>query len=241
MIRFDTGITFESPKALNTEANGKSTVVLPCIFGDLLEGPLLLATGTKPHNIPFSDTQSLRRYYEQLESVVVVVDERMTDNARNLASLWRINTVFIVHLNAQSLPASADELQKTLNAANINAVTALAGPQSLVLVRIAEKFFFYRGIANRALLNTSRLAFGADVTSQVASSIRLSDLVEPRAQRVVHLGDENAILLPVCGRQVKPAQLRKLFDDLSIEEARSMRDDVAAAIPQLGKQNPLSI
>jgi hypothetical protein len=63
---------------------------LPCIFGSQLQGPILLATGTIPLNVPFLDETALRDYYKQLKNIVVIVDDGMTDNARNLANSYRI-------------------------------------------------------------------------------------------------------------------------------------------------------
>jgi hypothetical protein len=90
VISFGTGIEFRLPDEglpTNTEP---SAVVLPCIFGSQLQGPILLATGTIPLNVPFLDETALRDYYKQLKNIVVIVDDGMTDNARNLANSYRI-------------------------------------------------------------------------------------------------------------------------------------------------------
>jgi hypothetical protein len=58
---------------------------------------------------------------------LVVVNDQMTDNARNLAGPYRINALFIVQPNAKD----SKDISSFLDSININAVTALAGPQSL--------------------------------------------------------------------------------------------------------------
>ena len=160
LIRFGTGLEFELPDRKLPTRGEPSAVVLPCIFGTELQGPVLLAAGTVPSNVPFPNEDALRDYYKQLKSAVVIVDERMTDNARNLASTYRINALFIVQITPETEPKDTDSVISLMDSTNINAVTALAGPQSLILVQISEKYYFYRGIANRAKLNTSGLAFG---------------------------------------------------------------------------------
>ena len=54
VIQFGTGLEFFHDGILASEST-PSTVVLPCLFGAQLEGPLLLATGKVPQNVPFSD------------------------------------------------------------------------------------------------------------------------------------------------------------------------------------------
>ncbi|KAJ5493605.1 hypothetical protein N7463_009692 [Penicillium fimorum] len=232
VVRFGTGIEFELPgEKLSTKAE-PSAVVLPCIFGSQLEGPFILATGTVPLNVPFADDTALRNYYKQLKSAVVVVDDRMTDNARNLAPLYRINALFIVQISPQNKPNSADDILSLLNSANINAVTALAGPQSLILVQISERYYFYRGIANRAHINTSRLEFGSDVTS-ILEAVGMESILDPRIPRIITLGDENPIILPTSGQLVQPKDLQTLFEKLPIDQIKEMEEDISAAIPQL--------
>ncbi|KAJ5433883.1 hypothetical protein N7491_004478 [Penicillium cf. griseofulvum] len=232
IIRFGTGIEFEQPGEEFRTKSEPSAVVLPCIFGSQLQGPFILATGTAPSNVPFSDEFSMREYYKGLKNAVVIVDDRMTDNARNLATSYRINALFIVQLGTQTQPKNTDDVMTLLNSANINAVTALAGPQSLVLVQISERYYFYRGIANRAHINTSNLEFGSDITS-ILDAVGVESILEPRIERIVTLGDANRIILPTSGRLVHPQDLQKLFEELPIEQVEELKDDISAAVPQL--------
>ncbi|KAF8854905.1 hypothetical protein BDZ45DRAFT_656052 [Acephala macrosclerotiorum] len=230
-IRFGTGLQFmHKAETLAPESN-PSTVVLPCIFGSRLEGPLLLATGTSPECVPFDDEQSLRACYESFKNTIVFVDERMTDNARNLATPWRINAVFIIQMTSEASSKDGD-VKALLDLVNINAVTALAGPQSLVLVQISEKYYFYRGIANHVHLNTSNLAFGSDVTT-VVESTGLESLLDPRVKRMVDLREANTVLLPTLGQKAPPQNIKDLFGDLSVDQIRDLEDDISAIVPQL--------
>lgn len=232
IVQFGTGIEFKLPGDKAPIEEQSSTIVLPCIFGSVLQGPLLLATGTAPANVPFRNEAALRSYYEQLKSIVIIADERMTDNARNLATPYRINALFIVRITPKEEPKNSDDVLKLLDSANINAVTALAGYQSLVLVQIFDRYYFYRGLANQEHLNTSGLAFGSDVTS-IVESVGMECLADPRVKRLINLEETNTIILPTSGQLVHPEDLRKLFEELSIDQIQAMEEDIAGAVPQL--------
>ncbi|OQD67451.1 hypothetical protein PENPOL_c003G04928 [Penicillium polonicum] len=232
IIRFGTGIEFELPGEQLPAKTDPSAVVLPCIFGSQLQGPFLLATGKVPSNVPFFDEIEMRDYYKQLKNVVVVVDDRMTDNARNLATIYRINALFIVQLSSQTKPKNTDDIMSMLDSANINAVTALAGPQSLVLIQISDRYYFYRGIANRAHLNTSTIKFGTEVTS-ILESVGMVSMLDPRIERIVTLGDASPIILPTSGRLVQPRHLQNMFEELSVDQLKELEEDILSAVPQL--------
>jgi hypothetical protein len=232
IIRFGTGLEFKLQDEEVPTREEPSAIVLPCIFGTELQGPVLLATGTVPSNVPFPNEDALRDYYKQLKNAVVIVDERMTDNARNLASAYRINALFIVQLTPETEPKDTNGILSLMDSANINAVTALAGPQSLILVQISEKYYFYRGIANRAHLNTSGLAFGSDVTN-VLESVGIGSILDPRIERVINLGDANSIILPTTGQLVRPQDLQKLLEEISVDQIQNLEDDISAVVPQL--------
>lgn len=245
IISFGTGLEFQLPNEKSPNLGGHSkwrkitygetkpsAVVLPCIFGSQLQGPVLLATGTIPSNVPFLDETALRDYYESLKNIVVIVDDRMTDNARNLATSYRINALFIVQLNPDTEPKNTDDVLSLLNSANINAVTALAGPQSLVVVQISDKYYFYRGLANRAYLNTFGLAFGSDVTD-ILDLLDMNGMIDPRVKRIVNLDDANTVIFPTSGQLVQPHDLQKLFEELPVERVPDMQEDISAAVLQL--------
>jgi hypothetical protein len=232
IIRFGTGLEFLASDKSDEEENDKSAVVLPCIFGSQLEGPVLLATGKTPKNVPFTDKKALCAYYEKLENIVVVVDERMTDNARNLASSLRMNALFIVQLKTKEKLETADQVSNALSAANVNAVTALAGPQSLILASAGDKFYFYRGLADPKILDTAKLEFGADVTDTLKSA-NLSSLLIPKISRLVNLEEDNNVVLPYTSQIVKAQDLAKLFEKMTIGEIKAMHEDVIAVVPQL--------
>lgn len=249
VITFGSGLTFAAEDSRLGDAAKASETVLPCVFGTPFSGPMILATGACPSNVPFKTVSALQEYYQGLKAAVVVVDDRMTDNARNLAPSYRLNAVFVVQPRDTPLSASGDEvvsqavdaspvasgddIVSKLNSININAVTALAGPQSLVLVQLENKYYFYRGIANRKHLRTATLDFGDDVTS-VVESVGLASLLEPVSKRVCDLADDtNSITLPTSGQLIRPKDLADLLCTAIANGLEAMEEDIAAAVPQL--------
>lgn len=233
LIKFGTGLEFIFPGDTPSDAQS-ADVVLPCVFGNHLEGPVLLATGTAPVNVPFLNQRALRSYYNKLKDVVFIVDERMTDNARNLATSWRINALFVVQISPEKKPATDKGLEEVLNAVNVNAVTALAGPQSLVLVQIADRYFFYGGLANRDILDTSTLSFGADVSAVMMSS-GMKNILDPRVARMIDLNTDDSILMQTSGQWLKPQDLAQILEDLPVDRIEDLKGDVFTAVPQLQK------
>ncbi|KAJ5933998.1 hypothetical protein N7454_006327 [Penicillium verhagenii] len=231
VISFGTRIKFELPDKEPT-TKSSSTIVLPCIFGCQLEGPMLLSTGKTPLNIPFVDKIALRDYYTHLKSAVFIVNDKMTDNARNLATNFRINALFIVKLSQKQEPKSSDDITSLLNSTNINAVTALAGPQSLILIQICDKYYFHRGIANRAHINTSHIEFGGDLTS-ILESVGAESILDPRIERMITLGEHNPVILPRSGQWVLPQDLPKLLEGVSVDDIQKLEEDIPTAVPQL--------
>ncbi|KAJ6779356.1 hypothetical protein PWT90_04021 [Aphanocladium album] len=233
VVKFGTGLQFTTADNSQVDSNHAVSTVLPCIWGTEFQGPMLLANGACPSNVPFTSTAALLSYYEQLKSVVFVVNDRMTDNARNLAPSYRMNAVFIVQPQSATQSGTGEDVLDYLNSVNINAVTALAGPQALILIQLAKRFYFYRGIANRAHLNTSLLEFGSEITS-IVETAGLAALLEPTARRICNLGDgSNAVLLPVSQRYVRPNDLATLLSGASTQQVQAMEDDISAAVPQL--------
>lgn len=220
IVRFGKGLQWSTGE---TTSHEESLTVLPCIFGGLLEGPMLLATGQLPVGIPFQTGQDLRGYYEEAESIVVIVDDNMTDNARNLASNYRLNGLFILQKIGEN-PGDTVDVTPILDKVNINAITALAGPQSLVLVQLGTKFYFYRGLANPTVLDTSSYKFGQDVTeiiNEVSKKSLFQDVVWPT---IVDLLQENPVYLPKTKQAWRIEQLTETFETSSLEDIGKFKD-----------------
>lgn len=111
-------------------------------------------------------------------------------------------------------------------------MTALAGPQSLVVVQIFQKYYFYRGLANSKHINTTRTHFGTEVTS-IFESVSMDSILDPRIPRVISLENPKSILLPKSGQWVQPQHLERLFEGLTAQQIHSLEEDILSAIPQL--------
>lgn len=199
---------------------------------------MLLAVGEPAKGVPFSNMEELHEYYRQSKSVIVLADEKMTDNARNVATTWRLNGLFILQTNKFDTPDDGVDVVRILDQLNVNAITALAGPQSLVLAQLGAKYFFYRGIANPRLFNASGLEYGQEVTNLI-SIHGLTSLAEqvhhPSWPRLVDLARDNPVHLPKTSMTMSLGDIRRIFQQRASmdDEIMAFKDDIAAVIPQL--------
>lgn len=152
-VQFGTGLhvasTFTKRKA--------GAVSLP--FSGLCSGPAALALGT-PYEGSISG--SWENFYSLLEQnmPVVHVSTKWIDQVK-MSCDTLLNGIFIVHSDAEGATEAA------LNNTNVSAVSAMAGPNALVLVKLGEEYFFYRGVRWPNL--QALPAFGSNVTPFVQS------------------------------------------------------------------------
>lgn len=201
-----------------------------------MQGPMLLAIGKPPMGAVVSHTSELHEYYEQSRTIVVLVDENMTDNARNIATTWRLNGLFVLQGNQADTPVDDEDVVSILNSLNVNAITALAGPQSLILAQLGAKYYFYRGIANPDAIDTSALMFGQEITDLVLThGLRdLAERVHSRSwSRLVDLAKDNPVHLPRSKQMMNLELIRKTFERASIDDLVASKVDITMMIPQL--------
>lgn len=232
IIRFGKGLHWMTEGSTERTEDGSLTV-LPIVLGDVLEGPMVLAIGEGPSKVPFRNAGKLHEYYKQAKSILVVVDDKMPENVRNLATNFRLNGVFIVQTGSDASDLNAD-ISSLLDAVNINAVTSLAGPQSLILVQCGSKYYYYRGIADRNYLDTSTFQYGHDLTDFVCSQdIDLSKLAHPSWPRLVDLSQKNPVYLSKMNQTMQLSQLEDAFKNRTFAEIGILKDDILGVIPQL--------
>lgn len=201
-----------------------------------MQGPMLLAIGQPPTGAAVSHISELHEYYEKARSIVVIVDENMTDNARNMATTWRLNALFVLQSKQVDTPDGDVDVIPILNNINVNAITALAGPQSLILVQLGTRYFFYRGIANPDALDTSAFNFGQEITNLILThglkqlAYRIHSGSWPR---LINLAKDNPVHLSKMKQRMGLDLIRETFRKASIDDLVTLRLDIAMIIPQL--------
>ncbi|KAJ4397883.1 hypothetical protein N0V93_002120 [Gnomoniopsis smithogilvyi] len=236
IIRFGKGIQWMPANHKPRADISASTSILPCILGSIMEGPMVLAIGQPPMQVPFSTMIELHDYYSQARSLVVLMDENMTDNARNVATTWRVNGLFILQTAQDITPDDGANVVPILNNLNINAVTALAGPQSFIMVQLGAKYFFYRGISNPDIFNVWSLNFGQDITDAILTHglTKAAERIHlPSWPRLVDLAQGNPVHLSNGECLLGPEHLQESFEDVSMDNIMANKDDIAMIIPQL--------
>lgn len=150
-INFSKGLVFSNrPKRI------KSNISLPSLFGDL-EGSSILALG-KHTNI----TTTLESYHKFLNNTKLGIIYLSDDWKETItkSTNYVYNGIFIISTNSYYHNLSIFDILKKINRGG----TIMAGPNSIILVQINEKLYFYRGVRYHYLLETLP-EFGEDVTN----------------------------------------------------------------------------
>jgi hypothetical protein len=233
LVWFGCGISATRVPAM---AAASGATVLPCCAGNVLQGGKVLALGR-----PF--TGDLTVYEGAMGGVrvgsvpIVVVSDRMTDQARLLNPYARLNGLFILQPRATYQLSILDQppaRNAYLTDLNINAVTALAGPQSVVVVQLGGNYFFYRGVCWPGVLPVVP-GFGADVTDEMTallsniSVLRDATFVWPS---VVDLSRDGGNVY--LGTQVvEVSQIGEIFEGMDLQTVLHLRPRIQDVLTQL--------
>ena len=153
---FGTAISYEDERA---------DVVLPIAGGSVVMGDNILVHGKEPKVKNFSATLGAA------SCVVIVVGEEMQNSLIDKCQT-KVNAVFVV-VPVSEVGSAIDIMDSMC----VNAVTAMAGPCSVVLAQIRDKYYFYRGVDWPGFLEGA--AYGDDVSDAVPALIALDTSVYP--------------------------------------------------------------
>jgi len=207
------------------------SAVLPCALGNPLEGPLMLALG-KPFNGPQLSLADYRALFDKAPATLVCVSEKMTDQARLLNKDSRCNGLFVVQSKEKlKADASQEDIESKLNNLKINAVTALAGPQSIVLCQFGSKFYFYRGVRWAGFFDETP-RFGEDVTDLLQGFISwISSKSHLSWPRLVNVDTNPEVYFR--SEVYSPKQLFEAFTKLALDQLEEFKDDIKDTFVQL--------
>ncbi|KAK6504268.1 hypothetical protein TWF506_002470 [Arthrobotrys conoides] len=170
-ITYFQGITVHSEEPADVDTSDKK-VVLPCVLGNSLEGSMILAVG-KPFKGAKVTYPQYKRLFDKAPLVVFTVSDRMTDQARVLNPDIRCNGLFIVQTTTPVPSQSTVSVEDILNDIKVNAITSLAGPQSIVVIQLGDRYYFYRGIRWTGIFEEIP-KFAEDITEAIEEIILAS-------------------------------------------------------------------
>ncbi|KAJ6257612.1 hypothetical protein Dda_7399 [Drechslerella dactyloides] len=226
-ITFFQGITVHASQPDPASATDK-TIVLPCALGNPLEGSMVLALGT-----PFVGAnvthEQYTRLFDRASIVVFTVSDRMTDQARVLNPDVRCNALYILQTRTPPPEQATASVEDLLNDTKINAITALAGPQSVVVVQLGDRYYFYRGIRWAGLLDEIP-KFGEDITEAVEAVLSQTPAKHPWSN-ITSIGDEPKVYFR--GALCTPDELYTNFTSLQLPELEEFKLDVLDTLAQL--------
>ncbi len=223
----------ETEETQEVRRGDSDEVILPCCLGNVLEGPKLLALG-KPA-VGSCSSGYLATMFKQCKLAIIVVSDVMSDQSRMLNAHERINGLFIVQPEKTYSVAILDKKaarEEYFLDLSVNAVTALAGPQSIIVVQLAENYFFYRGIRWPGVFDTLP-EFGADVTDQVHA---LSNDTDSRSETFpwptrVNISSTGEVYF--LGNQVHVDDISTTFSTMSFATIQEKRADIQDILTQL--------
>ncbi|KAK6336275.1 hypothetical protein TWF696_001837 [Orbilia brochopaga] len=228
-ITFFQGITVHPSRPPHPTNDDKKTVVLPCALGNPLEGSMILALGTPFVGAKVSYEQ-YTRLFDKASIVVFTVSDRMTDQARVLNPDIRCNALYILQTRVPVPDQSTASVEDILNDTKINAITALAGPQSVVVVQLGDRYYFYRGIRWAGLLDEIP-KFGEDITEMVEAVLGQPPAKHPWNNIVSIGGDEPKVYFR--GTLCSPDELYTNFTSLQPDELESFKLEILDTLAQL--------
>lgn len=208
-------------------------VVFPCCLGNTLEGPKILALGKPYRGVP-EPRIHLPMLFQQASIVVLNVSDTMSDQLRTLNPHERVNAIVILQTKAQYDANILDKRkprEEFFNNLNINAVTALAGPQSIVIVRLLDNYFFYRGIRWPGVLDFLP-SFGDDVTDfihAIGASARQPKLLP--WPNLTSLRDNAVVYFE--GNKLPVIRIKEIFASMSLHAIEERRVDITDILTQL--------
>ncbi|KAK6532859.1 hypothetical protein TWF281_007032 [Arthrobotrys megalospora] len=230
-ITYFQGITVHSEEPADVDTTNKK-VVLPCVLGNPLEGSMILAVG-KPFSGAKVTYNQYKRLFDKAPLVVFTVSDRMTDQARVLNPDIRCNGLFIVQTTTPLPSQSTASVEDILNDIKVNAITSLAGPQSIVVIQLGDRYYFYRGIRWTGLFEEIP-KFGEDITEAIEEIIKTPAVqtdapTQPWSNIVSIEGDTKVYFRgTVCSTD----DLYTNFTSLKLEELEKFKPDILDTLAQ---------
>lgn len=236
VLEFGTGLKLQAYVSHGDIVRKSADAVFPCCLGNILEGRKLLALGQPSAGLPETvrSVSAFGSLFDKGKIPIVIVSDRMTDQCRLLNPVERVNGLFIIQPHGSydvTIQDKKELRQAFLTDLNINAVTALAGPQALVVVQLADNFFFYRGIRWPGLLETLP-TFGDDITEEIMA-LRDAEVQLPWSKRVSLSQGSEGLSPYFLGNKVSVSSIPETFAAMSFDLIQERREDITDILTQL--------
>ncbi len=230
MIQSNNGFTFGT--GLEYVDNVDVTTPLPPVrlnpFGES-KGPVILALSTGySGQIPLT----MESYHEMIEKsnlVTTILSDKWNEEVIK-ASSTLINGIFIIKCGNFPGKGARD---KFMNDVNIAGISAMAGPNSIVLMDIGDNLFWYRGVRYPGLIDNVPI-FGTDVTDLMHPNI-LKALAESGYKTpfptIYNKGCLDVYWAPE-GKMMKPNDVAEITSKLSIDDINVYAPDIADCLTQ---------
>jgi len=204
--------------------------ILPCAVGEL-QGPLALAIGRNAKQSISWDT--IVKLYNRSGITIFHVSDRMLDIVRN-TTLYVANALFVVHvtkidIDNEKIFIDSEYREDIMNKVNVNAVTAMAGPNSIVVIEFGGKVFFYRGVRWVGFLDDIP-SFGEDVSFLLDKVNEFSVSENKNPWETLQKKDTSLIFFG--GKEMKTSELLEEFKGLTLTTLNNNKEDILDVLTQ---------
>jgi hypothetical protein len=127
-------------------------------FG-ILRGPSVISLLQSYHGSIDMDEVTFLCAIDECKSIIIHINDKWIESVVKINDVL-INGCIVIHVNL-----GLDNVETCMNKLCIAGVSAIAGPLAMVIVSIADKYYWYRGIPNYGI--TTLPEFGEDITDKI--------------------------------------------------------------------------
>ena len=218
-IKFKSCIEFYDKYKKKICENIQKDVFLPCFPGPYLSGsPLVLLSNT------LSNDTNLHEFLDKSMTICFVSD-KMTSNARDTAGHYRLDCIFIII--PEEGPGNK-KIKDWLYSINKNAISAMAGPKSTILVNWENKFYFLEGYLINGFIESFECGKEIDFT-------KLKDYCEKVECLKNPLVDLRNYKLEINGLEFTNEKIIDYLENINIEDISKFKVEIINLLSQISR------
>ena len=174
---------------------------------------------------------NLFQFYKVIENSLPVFHistkwtEQVVQTCNNL-----INGIFVIHSEEIF---SSKNISEILNNTNIAGASAIAGPNSIILIQLKDRIFWYRGVCYPGLIDKIP-EFAVDVTDTLNNK-SIQSYAEKHLDRIKwkRVYERNSQLIFWKDQLYSMEDIKKVFKQLDIQEISIFNDQVNDVLTQI--------
>jgi hypothetical protein len=206
------------PDPLFGEIQEQKNLLLPCFPGPKLSGPplILLSNG-------LNGKSNIYEYINNSLTICFVSDE-MSSIARDTADKNRLNCIFII----EPKTGPKNNIKQWLYSINKNAVSAMAGPKSTILVHWLDKYYFLEGFYINNFIENVECGSEVDITK----IIQYSETEEAYTNPLINI---EKCKLELDGNEMTINELIEYFKIMNVSQILNFKIKILNLLSQISR------